>query len=453
MKKPNRSFSQSLMRPLLLGFSLAFVIGTSLSVYIVQTEYDELLDLSLMSKAELLLPLMTAEYEQNPTAITDHLGRIEGTDLDIEEKASFWLIDANDQVIARSDFMPSGLGHNIGDASGFLETNTHRYFTAGPNAKGLRLLIAEPLMERNEAVLDSLLGVIFSMLILFVIAFVVIRLAIRHVKRTITTLSDTIRQKNERDLAPIEPTMAFSEMSPAIETINDLMTRLGKAVEAERNFATNAAHELRTPLAVSLAHTQRLKAATSDAAVIKRASDVETGLKKLIHLVERMLQFSRAQSGLGASNETTNANIVTSLMFKELAQRSDAQGRIIIKQPTGIFLSTIDPDALAIILSNLVDNALKHSPPNTIIALDGQTKGEIAISNDCDPLSKVDLEKIQERFVRQSTAKDGFGVGIAIVKTLCEQSGSTLIIQSPQPGTKRGLTATLHLPKATAPAK
>ncbi|MGB3178114.1 MAG: HAMP domain-containing sensor histidine kinase [Albidovulum sp.] len=448
MTKPIRSLADALIRPLLLGCSLAFLLGTALSVYIVQIEYDELLDLSLRAKAELLLPLMAAEYEQNPQAITDHLGRIEGTGLDVEEKASFWLVDAQNRTIVQSTYMPTGLNNDAGRASGFAEHATHRYFTTPPNADGVRLVIAEPLIERNEAVMDSLFGIALSMAILVIIAFVVIRLAIRYLQRTISSLSDTIRQKNEFDLAPIDPSLSFSEMYPAVETINDLMSRLGKAVESERNFATNAAHELRTPLAVSLAHTQRLKAATSDPDVIKRTVEVETGLKKLIHLVERLLQFSRAQSGLGTSEELTDVSVVTTLMFNEAARRSDAQDRIAIHPPITPFFSSIDPDALAIILSNLIDNALKHSQPNTMVELDGRTEGEISISNDCEPLSESDQAKIQERYLRQSARNVGFGVGMAIVKTLCEQSGSKLTIESPRPGSRRGITVKLQFPEA-----
>lgn len=449
MIKPNKSLAQSLIRPLLLACSLAFLVGTSLSVYIVKVEYDELLDLSLEHKAELLLPLMSTEYDLNPNTTSDPLGQIEGSGFDLEEKASFWLVDANNQVIAQSRHMPAGLNHNIADKFGYFDSPTHRYFTTGRNDQGKRIVIAEPLVERNEAVMGSLLGIAFSMLLLVVIAFVVMRLAIRNVQRTITRLSDTIRQKNENNLTPIDPAMTFSELSPATETINDLMARLGKAIEAERDFATNAAHELRTPLAISLAHTQLLKAETSDAVLLERTSEIETGLKRLIHLVERLLQLSRAQSGLGTCEISSDANVVTTLLFKEASQRSDAHHRIIGHPPAGRFFSSVDADALAIILSNLIDNALKHSPPGSMVTLDGQTAGKIVISNDCDPLPAQDIQNIQQRHKRQSTTKDGFGLGMAIVRMLCDQSGSQLTIQSPISGQKRGMAVILQIPAAT----
>lgn len=448
MTKSNNSLAQSLIRPLLLWGAMAVLIGTSLSVYIVKAEYEELLDLSLKNKAELLLPLVSSEYDLKPDTTLDPLSQIEGSGLDTEEQALFWLVDTNNQVIVQSRNMPAGLTHDVVDASGYQDGPSHRYFATRQNTQGRRIIVAEPLAERNEVVMDSLMGIALSMLILVLIAVVVIRLAIRHVQRTITRLGDEIGQKNENNLTPIDSAMTFSEFSPATDTINDLMERLGKAIGAERDFATNAAHELRTPLAVSLAHTQRLKANTKDVALLERASEIEAGLKRLVHLVERLLQFSRAQSGLGVSETATDANQVTTLLFTEASQRSDAQGRIVSHPPSGAFFSSVDTDALAIILSNLIDNALKHSPPGGIVNLDGQTAGKIVITNDCDPLSAQDVQKIQQRHERHSTTKDGFGLGMAIVKTLCDQSGCQLTILSPSPGQMRGMTVILQMPAA-----
>ena len=437
-----------LLRPLLIGCTAAFILGTALSVYIVRAEYDELLDLSLKAKAELLLPLVSAEFDLVAFEVSDHLDRVEPNAMASEEKASFWLVDSRNQVIVRSRNMPQGLDHQAGAAGMFLDTDTHRFFSTSQNDFGRRLIIAEPLLERNEVVRDSLVGVSLSMAFLVAIVFAVIRVSIRHLHRAVSQLSTMIAQKSATNLDPIDATASFQEMSPAVETINDLMARLGKAVEAERNFATNAAHELRTPLAVSLAQTQRLKAGLADSALLVKGTEVESGLRKLIHLVERLLQFSRAQSGLGTAEQASNANTVTALMFKEAAQRTDAGHRIVTHPPTGEFTSTIDPDALAIILSNLIDNAIKHSPADTPINLDARTTGQISISNDCSPLSAEEMDRIQQRFMRHSNSKDGFGVGLAIVKTLCEQSGCSMTAQSPCPGTERGMIVTLVLPSA-----
>jgi two-component system OmpR family sensor kinase len=224
------------------------------------------------------------------------------------------------------------------------------------------------------------------------------------------------------------------------------MARLEAAVEVERRFATNAAHELRTPLAESLAQTQRLRSMGTDPGVSDRAVQIEAGLKKLIHLVERLLQFSRAQSGLGKLDKATDANQVIRLLFQEAQDRHAGQTRIETHMPEGTFMSSIDPDALAIILSNLIDNAVKHGVAAKPVVLDARHPGQVAISNDCGTLSAEDLAKIKSRFTRRTKAVKGYGIGLSIVEMLCAQSGARLDLASPLPQSKSGFRAVLRLP-------
>ncbi|MGC5198895.1 sensor histidine kinase, partial [Aphanothece microscopica] len=80
-------------------------------------------------------------------------------------------------------------------------------------------------------------------------------------------------------------------------TLNGVLTRLKAAFEAERSFAANAAHELRTPLAGAIAQAQRLQAETADPIAVARAADVEATLKRLTRLSERLMQLARAEGG------------------------------------------------------------------------------------------------------------------------------------------------------------
>ena len=90
----------------------------------------------------------------------------------------------------------------------------------------------------------------------------------------IAELSRNIAEKNEHNLSPIERENVFSEITPAIDTLDGLMGRLDRAITAERAFATNAAHELRTPVAICLAQAQRLRAKLSDPAKSSKSKQV-----------------------------------------------------------------------------------------------------------------------------------------------------------------------------------
>jgi two-component system OmpR family sensor kinase len=446
MSKLPQSLIQTLTRTLLLIFSIAFLLGTGISIYVVQSEYDELLDVALITKAQLMLPLLSAEQSLPDGSPLHDFSQIAGLNVEEDEKAVFWLVDENDKVLRQSDYMNPGLDPTKVTKPAYSTLDGYRFFVTQSDPFGYRLKIGESLTERNEAALDSLLGQGFSMATLVLIAFVVMRRSIGQVQSSVINLSNEIGQKDERNLSPIDPSTSFKEMVPAVETINALMARLEKAVETERSFATNAAHELRTPLAVSLAHTQRLMAATKDPNLVDRAKEIELGLKKLIHLVERLLQFSRAQSGLGTSTQKTDANIVIRLVFSELTRGESPANGFNVTMPEGEFLSAIDPDALAILLSNLIDNAKKHSTGDAAIELDASEPGVVVIANDCEALSPSDLAKIQTRYVRKSTSIDGYGIGLAIARSLCDQSGASLNIMSPRANSDRGFATVLTLP-------
>jgi two-component system OmpR family sensor kinase len=446
MKPAPTSLFRTLARPLFMAGGLVFVLGLLASFVVFRNEYDELLDLSLTSRAELLFPLLLMAEDREQGAAADLAARIGNAQPNPDERLVFRLLDDDGAVLSAFDAARDDLDWPPAVAEGLSTSGNYRFFTTAPDAQGRRLIAGEPLIERNEALRDSLAGIALGMGALVLIAFVIMRRAIARVQGSVVRLSSAIRDRGEANLSPIDPSTTFTEMSPAVETLNALMDRLRKAVETERNFATNAAHELRTPLAVSLAQTQRLLASTRDAEVARRGASIETGLRKLIHLVERLLQFSRAQSGLGVSEVRSEASAVIRLVLAEAKHRAPAPDALVVHQPEGAFQSAMDPDALAIALGNLIDNAFKYHSGRTPVVLDARTPGIVRIMNDCDALSPDDLREIENRFVRRSEAMHGFGIGLAIVRTICEQSGASLHIQSPIPAENRGFMATLCVP-------
>ena len=444
MTQPPKSLYRTLLQPVMLVCLAALAMGTFLSISVFRGEYDELLDNTLRARAELLLPLASARFDGDPVGAADPLLEIEEDYVAPQERSVFWLIGAGGQVLLQSAAEPQGLARVTGP--GAVDRDGYRFFTTAPDEDGRRLTLAEPLIERNEAILESLAGTVLSMAILILLSFAIMRRSIRRVGLSLAGLSTEIESKSEFDLTPITRQIEFAELAPAVRTLNDLMLRLDRAVTAERNFATTAAHELRTPLAVSLAQVQRLRAAIEDPEISERAKEIEIAIRKLIHLAERLLQFSRAQSGIGLSGERGDASPVIAMICAEAKERASGPLDIDYHPPTAPYLSPIDPDALAILLSNLIDNALKYATPGQPVILDARTPGSVTITNDCAPLTPQALARIGERHVRDSRIMEGFGLGLSIVRALCEQSGAVLSMDSPIPGTMRGFRAQVTLP-------
>jgi two-component system, OmpR family, sensor kinase len=439
------SLLHSLFKSLIIPSMMASVLGVFVVFGLVKEEYDELLDVSLVSKANLLLEVLEASGNSAPIDL-GALMTFEGATLDVNERSMFWFFDDDGQIIAASPAADANILTELPE-DGLGTAQGHRISVVKSSEQtGSSVVVATPMTERNEAILDVLLGVIFGFALLGLLFAVATFWAMRRTVADIAMLSANIAQKSERDLSPIERHHVFTEIEPAITTLDKLMARLDVALTGERAFATNAAHELRTPLAICLAHVQRLKTKLTDPAQSDSAAEIEQGLKRLIRLIERLLQMSRAQSGLGTSAITADINPVICLMLNELRDRELPEIHLVMKYPKGVWLSRIDPDAIGIMLNNLFENALKYASGPMPTVIDASVAGKIVISNDCLALAASDLAKTKDRFVRNAPMSDGFGVGLSIVQSLSEQSGCVFDIFSPQQGESRGFSAVLKFP-------
>lgn len=145
-----------------------------------------------------------------------------------------------------------------------------------------------------------------------------------------------------------------AELAPIRDAANRLMERLWHALEAQRSFASNAAHELRTPIAATLAHTQRLVAEAPQGPLRERAIRVESELKRMVRLSEKLLQLARAEgAGVIAAQPQDMVPILAALiddLSRDLPPR-----RIHLSLPDAAVSSHLDPDAFAVLARNLVE--------------------------------------------------------------------------------------------------
>ncbi|KIN71809.1 Periplasmic sensor signal transduction histidine kinase [Sulfitobacter guttiformis KCTC 32187] len=427
---------------------MAAILGVFIVYSLVKEEYDELHDIALLSKANLLMQVFEARnvpVRGASFADTSNPLLFEFAFLKQGERTVFWVLGPGQEIIQSSPDADQGLlAARIKD--GLVTAFDHRIAQVSTPDGQLSVVAAAPMGERNEAIREVVLGVSAGFILLGMFVIFAAYRAVRRSAKVIADLSAEIGTKDAHDLTPIDRKNTFSEIEPAIDTIDTLMKRLDATLAAERAFATNAAHELRTPVAICVAHVQRLRTKLSDPAAIGSAAEIEQALKRLTRLIERLLQMSRAQSGLGTAAAHSDIAPVVNLLLRELRARVPSDTDLLITPSNGIWRSNVDPDAIGIILNNLFDNALKHAFGSSPLEIDASCAGRIVISNDCEALTPDKLGEIQDRFVRSSPAAEGFGLGLSIVRTLCQQSGSSLTLNSPLPGQTRGFCAILTLP-------
>jgi two-component system OmpR family sensor kinase len=249
-------------------------------------------------------------------------------------------------------------------------------------------------------------------------------------------------------LSAVSGTPLPAEIAPIADAVNHLMERLRRALEAERSFAANSAHELRTPVAAALAQIQRLIAEAPEGMLQERAKKVEASLRHLAHLSEKLLQLARAEGGSLLAESPQDLLPVLSHLIEDFRQRTEVAGRLkpdICGQKA--LFSQIDPDAFAILMRNLIENALSHGPAHGLVKIDVDQHGVIRVINEGPSVPPEKMRCVKKRFWRDGQTGYGSGLGLAIADMIAAGAGGRLDVVSPATGRKDGFEAILCLPK------
>jgi two-component system OmpR family sensor kinase len=314
----------------------------------------------------------------------------------------------------------------------------------------VRISIAEPLSHRATVMREIQLGLGLPLLVVIPLALLAIMLAVKGSLAPLRRFRKLLGVRNAQDLSPVPAVDLPAEIAPMADTLNDLLARLKAAFEAERSFAANAAHELRTPLAGAIAQAQRLRAETGDAGAAARAAEIEATLKRLTRLSERLMQLARAEGGRLRADTPSDLRMIARMVADDAA-RAEGQGRINLSLPEKPVRSTLDPDAFGILLRNLIENALRHGTRLSNIEVSLAPDGTLRVANDCATVPKETLARLTARFERGGAGTDGSGLGLAIVAAIAERLGTSLNLQSPRPGQDQGFETAIKLPAEPAP--
>ena len=228
------------------------------------------------------------------------------------------------------------------------------------------------------------------------------------------------------------------------------MARLKKALETERSLAANSAHELRTPIASAIVQLDLLRSADLSPDAICR---VDTALEKLRGLqttAVKLLQLSRAESGVAMSMQPVNLSQILELFSTELRHRTEPGYRFML--PLETVWVRGDMDAIGILMQNLLENAGKYASPDTTVEVELRETGELTVQNDCEAIPQDKLGTLLRRFVRGEQATPGSGIGLAIVSTVAAQCNIQFELKSPCFENERGFEASLVFESVSATA-
>ncbi|MDO9024602.1 ATP-binding protein [Zwartia sp.] len=421
--------------------SVLWVVAASVTALLARHAMEEVFDSALQETAQRIMPLAVADVlDREPTDQTQRLSVIR----DHDELLTYVMRDQQGRILLLSHDADLGI-FPLWEGTGFSQSTTHRFYSEDALQGSVRLTVAEPLAHRSVVARDIQMGLGLPLLIFLPLAILVIILAVRSSLVPLHRFRARLATRGVRDFSPVPVNDLPTEVAPVADTLNSLLQRLGSAFQAERSFAANAAHELRTPLAGAIAQAQRLQSETRDPAVKARAADIEMTLKRLTRLSERLMQLARAEGGRLRLEHASDMRPVAQILTEDLS-RLVGQGRISLEIPTAPLMSDLDPDVFAIIYRNLVENALRHGAGDEPVHVSLSIDGLLSVSNAGPVVPKEVLCRLTDRFVRLDHGSDGSGLGLAIVNSVAERLGNKLSLQSPRPGDDSGFEASLLVP-------
>ncbi|QDL28289.1 sensor histidine kinase [Stenotrophomonas maltophilia] len=318
--------------------------------------------------------------------------------------------------------------------------------SAGPG-HDIRLRVAETLRKRHRLERKLLLTSIpFQAAILALAAWLAwsgTGAAARHANQVARRLASP----RPDPLAPLEPAQeAPRELWPAVEAYNALLQRLDAMQAAQRRFVSNAAHQLRTPLAAMQVELESSLRQHDPQAQQLALSGTLAGLARLQHLVNQLLMLSRSEDPHGSALPLQPLDLAALArdVVERYADRALAAGVDLgYDGPDDGVQVQGHPQLLREALGNLLDNALRYGAVPGVITLGLQQDAEgvqVWVDDDGAGIAEAERARVTERFYRASSEGDGCGLGLAIVAEIAQRHGAALVIDgAPIGGARVGL--------------
>jgi two-component system OmpR family sensor kinase len=335
-------------------------------------------------------------------------------------------------------------------SEGFSTTKKYRLYGASAMRGTLFIEIAEPLGHRREAAREALFALLLPLLALIPISLLGTWVFVRISLRSVLAYRRAVEARGVGDLSAINVAQLPAEIDPLADAVNHLLERLRKALEAERSFTANSAHELRTPLAATLAQIQRLRQEAPEGPLRVRAAKIENSLRDLARLSEKLMQLAKAEGG-GLLPEAPQDLIP--LLAHVVDEWNHSSGhRIELQLPTQASVySAIDPDAFGILLRNVIENALKYGAADQPINVSLTNQALLRVTNGGPTVPESALQQLTDRFVRGNNQASGSGLGLAIAKTIVQGVGASMTLTSPAKGRADGFEVSIQFCSAEAP--
>lgn len=383
-----------------------------------------------------------------------------------KDRVSYAIYGAGGQLIAGDDQLPVYQGE-IGQEGEVFFLTTLRgeavrviaYSHVIPNSpKGESVVtqVAQTLRNYDEFRDDLLRSTIRRHFLLMVVIFALLTVAFRWMLKPLAEFSDSLALRQPGSLERLDEKNAPSELDPVIHAMNDYVERLDRTLGSYEKFVANTAHHLRNSFAIIATQVNFAKrSASADPVQQEVLGAVQKTLGKCTRVINQLLMLAALDQPRKATApvERTSLAAVATSVIEELAPLGLQKG-------VELGVDTLDEDVvveaparlLHELLTNLVGNAIQHMKKAgnvTVSVVSNGESAELSVVDNGVGIPEELRERVFERFFRVDEANpEGSGLGMAIVKEICDSLGATVALSTPASGS--GLRVAVRFPLTLA---
>jgi len=314
--------------------------------------------------------------------------------------------------------------------------------------------VAQPMRVRREQAVRLALRTLAPFALLMPLLVILIWFAVGHALEPVQRLTLLVRTRRVDALDPLPDEKLPAEVQPLVGALNELLGRLGAALERERGFMADAAHELRTPLTALHLQMGTLARAGNEAERADAMEKLSAGVQRAIRLVEQLLSLARQEPRAEPAPKRVSLDELAREVVAEIVPLADARRTdlgISVSQPVFVLG---DEDALRTLMRNLVDNAVRYTPDGGRVdvsveeSIQPEARGAVFRVVDNGPgIPEDERARVFDRFYRRpGTSPPGSGLGMAIVKTIADAHRATVKLEAGPQG--QGLAVSVIFPLA-----
>lgn len=433
-------------------------------------EVEELFDAQLAQSARVLLSIILTRTRHEdfksiqefldaggnlPAVAEDDAGGIDRKDYhEYERKLAFQLWDRNGRLllhsahIGRTPLSPQGLE---ADHKGYhderFSDDLWRVFSLWDEERGYLIQVGERHDIRNELVTEIVLHFLTPSAISVPLIALLIWWSIGKALQPLQRLQIAVANRDPNNLEGLQIDNVPDEVVPLVSELNTLFKALSAALETERRFTDDAAHELRTPLSALKTRVQVALRSDTEAEREEALRDILAGVDRMTHMLNQMLTLARLDNTRDIRPVEVDLRSMLSAIVKQLSGKADKKSITIGFGTVPELSITTEPVSLEILLRNLVDNGVHYTPAGGRVTIDAQKQetGIMLSITDSGPGIKPELyQRVFERYFRKpGQVQNGSGLGLAIAKRCADLLQAKLVLEPPAEG--GGLTVRVYL--------